>query len=65
MEKIIHIEGKKRRDTIGLGYGVDDNFSQFDREVPTSSESEDDIQPTTIDLSHEEDFSYLERKYTI
>ena len=65
LETIIHIEGQKRRDTIGLGYVVDDNFPQFDREAPPSSEFDDDIQPTTIALSHEEDFPYLGRKYTI
>lgn len=53
-----YTKGEKIKYTTALGYGVDDNLPQFDREVPTASESKDDIQPITFYLKYEEDFTH-------
>lgn len=56
VEPLSHTQGRDTRDTIGLGFGLENDIPTCDQRLLMSSELEDDDPPMIATTSQDEDF---------
>ena len=59
VEPLSHTQGHDTWDTIGLGFGLENDIPTFDWRLPMSSKIEDDDPPFVVATSQDEDFILL------
>lgn len=57
VEPLSHTQGHNTQDTIGLGFGLENDIPTFDQRLPMSSELEDDDPPIISPTSKDEELS--------